>query len=265
MHQAGDVKKHLTDPTNQNSLFQVASQFNLLEMASPAMTPERGVDIYYNDPTQGPACSVCAIGATLYRNYFVPIGNREGQTRDNQINCLAPILNRLLIGSSKPFKWTFQNGYIFMTNEDFKIINEVLKELKKEEKEELKSLLEVGIHWNVEVNDNSEPLGHFVSQIFCSAYPVGYNRVDLNLTRPLSVLIQEATQEATVIAGILNKQATGNGNVIFSKVGGGVFRNEHSWIAGAIEKAAKKFPNFGLNLKLFHYRTSESEYNSIRI
>ena len=101
MHQAGDVKKHLTDPTNQNSLFQVASQFNLLEMASPAMTPERGVDIYYNDPTQGegssdgpnrdvrlkyfrgtlkgPACSVCAIGATLYRNYFVPVGNREGR------------------------------------------------------------------------------------------------------------------------------------------------------------------------------------------
>ena len=35
---------------------------------------------------------------------------------------------------------------------------------------------------------------------------------------------KEATQEATVIAGILNKQATGNGNVIFSKVGGGVFR-----------------------------------------
>ena len=42
-----------------------------------------------------------------------------------------------------------------MTNEDFKIINEVLKDMKKEEKEELKSLLEVGIHWNVEVNDNS--------------------------------------------------------------------------------------------------------------
>ena len=57
MHQAGDVKKHLTDPANQNSLFQVASQFNLLEMASPAMTPERGVDIYYNDPTQGEGSS----------------------------------------------------------------------------------------------------------------------------------------------------------------------------------------------------------------
>ena len=30
MHQAGDVKKHLTDPTNQNSLFQVASQERIL-------------------------------------------------------------------------------------------------------------------------------------------------------------------------------------------------------------------------------------------
>ena len=39
----------------------------------------------------------------------------------------------------------------------------------------------------------------------------------------------EATQEATIIAGILNKQATGNGNVIFSKVGGGVFRNVSHW------------------------------------
>ena len=40
----------------------------------------------------------------------------------------------------------------------------------------------------------------------------------------LAKSLKEATQEATVIAGILNKQATGNGNVIFSKVGGGVFR-----------------------------------------
>ena len=46
-------------------------------------------------------------------------------------------------------------SYRFMTNKDFQIINEVLKEMSQAEKEELKSLLEVGIHWNVEVNDNS--------------------------------------------------------------------------------------------------------------
>ena len=53
-------------------------------------------------------------------------------------------------------KFSCENpSYRFMTNDDFKIINGVLKEMSVEEKEELKSLLEVGIHWNVEVNDNS--------------------------------------------------------------------------------------------------------------
>lgn len=42
--------------SNADSLFQVASQFNLLEMVSPNVTPERGVGIYENDPTQGRLC-----------------------------------------------------------------------------------------------------------------------------------------------------------------------------------------------------------------
>ena len=32
MHQAGDVKKHLVDPANQKSLFQVASQVMIQEL-----------------------------------------------------------------------------------------------------------------------------------------------------------------------------------------------------------------------------------------
>jgi len=35
--------------------FQVASQFNLLEMTGPSVTPEHGVARYAHDPTQGPA------------------------------------------------------------------------------------------------------------------------------------------------------------------------------------------------------------------
>ncbi len=42
--------QHLhTNELNAGSLFQVASQFNLLEMVSPGVTPERGVGIYEND------------------------------------------------------------------------------------------------------------------------------------------------------------------------------------------------------------------------
>ena len=35
-----------SDEGNRGSLFQVASQFNLLEMVSPSVTPERGIELY---------------------------------------------------------------------------------------------------------------------------------------------------------------------------------------------------------------------------
>ncbi|WP_339750133.1 hypothetical protein, partial [uncultured Rubinisphaera sp.] len=47
----GDVQHLHGDPQNAHALFQVASQFNLLEMASPGITPECGVGIYEEDYT----------------------------------------------------------------------------------------------------------------------------------------------------------------------------------------------------------------------
>ena len=61
------------DPLHTNALFQVASQFNLLEMVGPRFTPEMGVSIYELDMTQGPACAIAAGAGTIYRNYFVPL------------------------------------------------------------------------------------------------------------------------------------------------------------------------------------------------
>lgn len=40
--------------------FQVASQFNLLEMISPRIAPEQGVGIYAGDSTQGSAGAIAA-------------------------------------------------------------------------------------------------------------------------------------------------------------------------------------------------------------
>ena len=53
----GDVRQMNRQPANAGALFQVASQFNLLEMTGPAVTPEEGVTRYQGDPTQGPACA----------------------------------------------------------------------------------------------------------------------------------------------------------------------------------------------------------------
>ena len=68
----GNVQTFLSAPENNNALFQVASQFNMLEMIGPEVTPEDGVTRYQYDKTQGPACAIAAGAATVFRNYFVP-------------------------------------------------------------------------------------------------------------------------------------------------------------------------------------------------
>ncbi len=57
-------------PEYSGALFQVASQFNLLKMIGPSVTPEDGVTRYESDRTQGPACAIAAGAATIYGNYF---------------------------------------------------------------------------------------------------------------------------------------------------------------------------------------------------
>jgi hypothetical protein len=66
-----DVQSLHQNVQNAKSCFQVASQFNLLEMSNPTKTPEDGIAIYGGDRTQGPACAMACGGATLFRNYLV--------------------------------------------------------------------------------------------------------------------------------------------------------------------------------------------------
>ncbi len=104
-----DVQDLHADPSNAGALFQVASQFNLLEMVSPNVTPERGVGIYEHDHTQGPACAVAAGAGTIFRNYFAPVGGQVGQTEGHQIDCLADLGEGL--GNVDGRLWRMQNGY----------------------------------------------------------------------------------------------------------------------------------------------------------
>ena len=66
------------DPSNKNAFFQAASQFNLLEMVNPDITPEKGIDMYERDFTQGPACAITCGAGTIFRNYFAPINGSIG-------------------------------------------------------------------------------------------------------------------------------------------------------------------------------------------
>ena len=126
----GDVRALHADPAYEGALFQVASQFNLLEMTSEHVTPEQGVARYAYDHTQGPACAMAAGAATIYRNYCVPVGDRIGQTSDRQLDALAGLGSALsdLVDLPVSGLWRMQNGYALCTREGLTAITCLLDE-----------------------------------------------------------------------------------------------------------------------------------------
>ena len=151
----GDVRQMHRDPINSGSLFQVASQFNLLEMISPEITPEDGVTRYENDRTQGPACAIAAGAATIYRNYFASTKGENGQTEDRQLNGLEDLGINLSSATKLPINdlWVMRNGYALASQRGLEAISEYLKTLTTDAIDILRGKLRLGIHWNVEVTD----------------------------------------------------------------------------------------------------------------
>ena len=119
-----DVQTLHAAPENSGALFQVASQFNLLEMISPSVTPEDGVDIYEGDQTQGPACAVACGAGTIYRNYFAEVNDQIGQTANNQIDCLYDV--GVMLGNSESQLWSMRNGYALANESGLKLISQRL-------------------------------------------------------------------------------------------------------------------------------------------
>lgn len=240
------------DIENSNAIFQAASQFNLLEMVSPRVTPEQGIDRYEMDRTQGPACAIACGAGTIYRNYFVEVGNEVGQTSTNQIDCLDLIGDALENFKSK--LWSMENGYALASQDGLRTINKKLESLSIEEREELKGMLKIGIQWNTEVTISTEK--HKVTQVYCSALPVAYSIVGSNYWEPFARLILEATYEATFYTALKNMEKTGCNLVYLTLVGGGAFGNEESWIFDALETAILKFKFTSLDIIIVSYGKS---------
>lgn len=170
------------DPANAGALFQVASQFNLLEMAGPGITPEMGVGIYENDHTQGPACAIAAGAGTIYRNYFAAVNGQTGQSASNQIDCLADIGEAL--GNPSNRLWEMRNGYALASRRGLMEISNRLTAANESELDQLRGRLRIGIQWNTQVTFNA--CQHLVSQVYCSALPCAYSESPLNLWKDSS-------------------------------------------------------------------------------
>ncbi|MEM7560852.1 MAG: hypothetical protein AAF394_17150, partial [Planctomycetota bacterium] len=144
-----DVQQLHLDAANEGAFFQVASQFNLLEMVSPEVRPEAGVSIYERDRTQGPACAVACGAGTIYRNYFAEVNGKQGQSKDRQIDCLAEFGHA--IGNEDGRLWRMQNGYALPTRRGLPEINDTLSNASESQLDELRSKLKIGLMWDTQV------------------------------------------------------------------------------------------------------------------
>lgn len=255
----GNIQTFHQEKDNNGAFFQAASQFNLLEMVGPHVTPERGVSLYDNDYTQGPACAIACGAGTIYRNYFAKVNNQIGQTLSNQIDCLKDI--GLELENDKYNLWEMSNGYAIVNSEGLKNIRTQIKNKTFQDYEKLKGKLRIGIQWDTEVTiaDNQ----NIVSQAYCSALPVAYSDIEKEEWESFARLILEATYEATFYASLINYTKTGNNKVFLTLVGGGAFGNLNDWIFNAITKSVIKFSNTPLDIRIVSYGNSNLEVREL--
>ncbi|HEY2617334.1 MAG TPA: hypothetical protein VGI78_08355 [Acetobacteraceae bacterium] len=251
----GDVRRMHRSDDNAGALFQVASQFNLLEMVSPDVTPEHGVTRYQNDHTQGPACAIAAGAATIYRNYFVPIDGGEGQTAQRQLDGLGDLGAALSSELRRPVDelWQMRNGYALGSRVGLDAIASYLATVASDAREVLRGKLRIGIHRDVEVTEAAGPTRPVVSQAFCSALPVAYSRVPPEHWKPFASLVLEAAYEATMWAGVLNARRGASNVVFLTLLGGGAFGNHADWIHAAMRRALELVSGVGLDVRVVSY------------
>jgi hypothetical protein len=244
-------------PDNAGALFQVASQFNLLEMASPEVTPEHGATRYQHDRTQGPARAIAAGAATIYRNYFARVEDNYGQTRGRQLDGLADLGQTLSDTLNQPITslWKMQNGYALCTRAGLDAISKHLAGLEEDGFRSLRGKLCIGIHRDVEVTDDAGEHRPLVSQAFCSALPVAYSAVPSRYWEPFATLILQAAYEATMWAAVLNAERGASNVVLLTALGGGAFGNDERWIHAAMRRALQMMRGFDLDVKLVCYGT----------
>jgi hypothetical protein len=213
---------------NEQTLFQVASQFNCLESPGPWVTP---VEDYLRDPTQGPRASISALPGTLLRHYAAPgsKGDRFTQTEDGpQIELLAGVCDR---GTA-----SVRNGYL--------LVDEIVDRPSFLAALESRfDSIRVGVHEGVEVMYGydwggavARSPGPHIAQVFTSTLAGGgYGELSGALLEVCRQLLR-AAYLGTLLAAII----LGRSRVVLTFIGGGVFGNPTDLIWEAINWAIEQ-------------------------
>ena len=266
---AGDARSLILDPENAGAVFQVASQFNCLEMVGPGTTPESGITQYVHDKTQGPVCAMACPAATVFRNYFWAERGQAGGS-ERQLDTARGLGE--VVGNAKKNYWRMQNGYMIPARDG--AMAELGARLAAEDglAAAAHAAVRVGVHWSTQTAttktwkrraeadgggwaEGDERAPHRVAQVFCSAVPVAYTRsTSASAWAPVAKLVLDAAFEATLLAAaVLALQQQRRVPVYLSCVGGGAFGNATLWIVAAIEKACQACAALPIDVRLVHY------------
>ena len=223
----------------RGAVFQAASQFNYLEFPSPGVVPEKGINGYMHDRTQGPACAMACGAGTAYRNYLIDVSGpsadetsassaapaTRGQRKDKQCDGLADATAHLLhVSRSEHSFYVVRNGYVESTGEKLDRLNAFLAS-EPAAGLEFSSKLRIAVQEDTQVTAPSagkafrkQPDGTWkevcdeascaasaplVTQTYNSALSVGYSRVGDRAWEPLARLVLNGTYEATLLVGVL--------------------------------------------------------------
>jgi hypothetical protein len=261
----GDVRRMHIEPENAGAVFQVASQFNLLEMTGPNVTPEDGVTRYAHDRTQGPACAIAAGAGTIWRNYLVPVGDQIGQTADRQIDGLADLGEALArdMGVEVGSLWRMRNGYALPERGALSRIEAYLVDLDEGRRDQLRGLLRVGLHRDIGVTEPGAAPDTRVTQVYCSALPVAYSGIPTAEWTAFACLILEAAYEATVLSAVLNAARGGSRRLLLTRIGGGAFGNDEAWISAAVLRALRLVAGQGLEVLMVSYGPTSNAIRAV--
>ena len=92
---------------------------------------------------------------------------------------------------------------------------------------------------------------------------MAYNRASSFDWAPLACLVLQASYEATLLAAVLNAQATGNPRVYLTAVGGGAFGNQREWIVQAMHRALLTVRHWPLQVHIVNYQSIHPAFQAL--
>jgi len=227
---------------NKGAAFQIASNFNCLEVITEIVSPDlpQFTEKYFRDRTQGPAASVSAGGAAITRVHCAffapntPIVDWR-QTATHQVNILGQ-LNKF---------FPMRNGYVTLHGKEPKFP-------KLHGKKYFKHLAKVAVGYHegaqVTTGHRSQTLervtdpSQSVDQVFCAAMnlsqgPTGMKNSMVKDHLVKAQFVLEAMYTGTYLSALIHKKK----HLFLTLVGGGAFGNEKEWIFEAIFAAHKRW------------------------